>query len=204
MDDNTLLQLEGYVESVVYRNEENGYTVVEISDDDDYITAVGIMPRVHQGDLLKLTGNYKEHPNYGRQFSAQVCELCRPSGTAGILRYLSSGAIRGIGATTAQRLVSEFGEKTLDVMENEPERVAMLKGISKSKAEDFSLGSFKTPKVEREEDDDPDAAFLEKMYSMELCLGLFDACYKQFLDIRLSSLWDKEVQDISAWMSQQA
>ena len=139
MDGNTLLQLEGYVESVVYRNEENGYTVVEISDDDDYITAVGIMPRVHQGDLLKLTGNYKEHPNYGRQFSAQVCELCRPSGTAGILRYLSSGAIRGIGATTAQRLVSEFGEKTLDVMENEPERVAMLKGISKSKADDFSL-----------------------------------------------------------------
>lgn len=59
MDDNTLLQLEGYVESVVYRNEENGYTVVEISDDDDYITAVGIMPRVHQGDLLKLTGNIR-------------------------------------------------------------------------------------------------------------------------------------------------
>ena len=72
------------------------------------------------------------------------------------------------------------------------------------KAEDFSLGSFKTPKVEREEDDDPDAAFLEKMYLMELCLGLFDACYKQFLDIRLSSLWNKEVQDMSAWMSQQA
>ena len=58
--------------------------------------------------------------------------------------------------------------------------------------------------VEREEDNDPDAAFLEKMYLMELCLGLFDACYKQFLDIRLSSLWDKEVQDMSAWMSQQA
>ena len=72
------------------------------------------------------------------------------------------------------------------------------------KAEDFSLGSFKTPKVEREEDDDPDAAFLEKMYLMELCLGLFDACYKQFLDIRLSSLWNKEVQDMSTWMSQQA
>ena len=96
MDDNTLLQLEGYVESVVYRNEENGYTVVEISDDDDYITAVGIMPRVHQGDLLKLTGNYKEHPNYGRQFSAQVCELCRPSGTAGILRFRTTvGAKKG-------------------------------------------------------------------------------------------------------------
>ncbi len=67
--------LKAMLKSVVYRNEENGYTVVEISDDDDYITAVGIMPRVHQGDLLKLTGNYKEHPNYGRQFSAQVCDF---------------------------------------------------------------------------------------------------------------------------------
>ena len=74
MDDNTLLQLEGYVESVVYRNEENGYTVVEISDDDDYITAVGIMPRVHQGDLLKLTGNYKEHPNNIKTADTVFCD----------------------------------------------------------------------------------------------------------------------------------
>ena len=139
MDTTTLLQLEGYVENIVYRNEENGYTVIELSDEEDYITAVGIMPQVHSGDLLKLTGNYKNHPSYGKQFAAQICEVCRPSGTSGILRYLSSGAIKGIGATTAQRLVSEFGEHTLDVMENEPERVALLKGISKSKAEDFSL-----------------------------------------------------------------
>lgn len=139
MDKNTLLQLEGYVENVVFRNENNGYTVVEIADDEDYITAVGVMPQVHSGDLLKLTGNYTEHPNYGKQFSAKICELCRPSGVAGILRYLSSGAIKGIGASTAQKIVNEFGEHTLDVMENQPERVALIKGISKEKANEFSL-----------------------------------------------------------------
>lgn len=139
MSDEKLLQLEGAVENIVYRNEENGYTVIEISDSDDYITAVGIMPQVGVGDTVKLTGNYITHRNYGRQFSASICEICRPTESADILRYLSSGAIKGIGAATAQRLVAEFGEATLDVMENEPERVALLKGISKSKAEDFSL-----------------------------------------------------------------
>lgn len=72
------------------------------------------------------------------------------------------------------------------------------------KAEDFSLAAFKTPRVEREPDDDPDAAFLEKMYLMEICLGLFDACYKLFLEVRLSSQWEKEVRDMAHWMSHQA
>lgn len=139
MNNEKLLQLEGAVENIVYRNEENGYTVIEISDSDDYITAVGIMPQVGIGDTVKLTGTYITHRSYGKQFSASICEICRPTESADILRYLSSGAVKGIGAATAQRLVSEFGEATLDVMENDPERVALLKGISKSKAEDFSL-----------------------------------------------------------------
>ena len=138
MPNENLLQLEGAVENIVYRNEENGYTVLEISDGDDYITAVGIMPQAGVGDTVKLTGTYINHRNYGKQFSAQICEVCRPTESADILRYLSSGAIKGIGSATAQRLVKEFGEATLDVMENQPERVAMLKGISKSKAKDFS------------------------------------------------------------------
>lgn len=138
MDNENLLQLEGVVENIVYRNEENGYTVIEISDGDDYITAVGIMPQANVGDTVKLTGVYINHRNYGKQFSAQICEICRPTERADILRYLSSGAIKGIGASTAQRLVSEFGEATLDVMETQPERVALIKGISKSKALDFS------------------------------------------------------------------
>ena len=138
MANQTLLRLEGVVENIVYRNQDNGYSVVEISDGDDYITAVGIMPQVNVGDNVELTGNYTEHRSYGRQFAAQVCEVCRPTETADILRYLSSGAVKGIGPSTAKRLVDEFGEATLDVMENQPERVALLKGISKSKAMDFS------------------------------------------------------------------
>ena len=139
MGNENLLQLEGAVENIVYRNDSNGYTVVEISDGDDYITAVGIMPQAEVGNTVKLTGFYTSHPNYGRQFSAKICEVCRPTESADILRYLSSGAIKGIGAATAQRLVAEFGEATLDVMENQPERVALLKGISKSRAEEFSV-----------------------------------------------------------------
>lgn len=139
MDNENLLQLEGAVENIVYRNEENGYTVIEISDGDDYITAVGIMPQIGEGDTVKLTGTYTNHRSYGRQFSSKICEICRPTESADILRYLSSGAVKGIGPQTAQRLVAEFGEATLDVMENQPERVAMLKGISRNKATDFSL-----------------------------------------------------------------
>ena len=130
MNNDNLLQLEGAIESVVFRNDENGYTVIELADGDDYLTAVGIMPQVSSGDVVKLTGKYTNHPSYGRQFAVQICEISRPTEAADILRYLSSGAIKGIGTQTAQRLVKEFGEATLDVLENQPERVAMLKGIS--------------------------------------------------------------------------
>lgn len=138
MTEQALLRLEGAVENIVYRNEDNGYTVLELSDGDEYITAVGIMPQVSVGDTVELTGSFTEHRSYGRQFAAKVCEVCRPTETADILRYLSSGAVKGIGASTARRIVDEFGEASLDVLENQPERVAMLKGISRAKALDFS------------------------------------------------------------------
>ncbi len=133
-----MLRLEGVVENIVYRNEQNGYTVLEISDGDDSITAVGIMPPVGAGDRAALTGVFTEHKNYGRQFSARACEICRPTGAADILHYLSSGAVKGIGSSTAQKLVREFGESTLEVMENQPEQVARIKGVSREKALDFS------------------------------------------------------------------
>ena len=138
MQEKALLRLEGTIENIVYRNDENGYTVLEIIDGDDFITAVGIMPPVNSGDRVALTGMYTEHRSYGRQFSAKACEVCRPTETADILRYLSSGAIKGVGPATAQRLVKEFGESTLEVMETQPERVALLKGVSKEKALDFA------------------------------------------------------------------
>ena len=138
MADENMLQLEGVVENVVFRNDENGYTVLEISDGDNLITAVGVMHPVAQGDKVILTGGFTEHRIYGKQFSARACEVCRPSESADILRYLSSGGVKGIGPATAQKLVKEFGDSTLEVMENQPERVAMLRGIKKEKALDFA------------------------------------------------------------------
>ena len=138
MDDQTLLRLQGAVENIVYRNEENGYTVLEISDGDDYITAVGSMPQVSAGDSVTLMGFFTNHRSYGRQFSVKSCEVERPSEAADILRYLSSGAVKGIGPSTAKKLVDEFADATLDVMENDPERVAKLRGITLKKARDFS------------------------------------------------------------------
>lgn len=128
----------GTVERIVYRNEENEYTVLEIGLGDDTITAVGIMPTVYEGEELKLIGTFTSHATYGQQLSVSAFERSVPTSVLGILKYLSGGAIKGIGPSTAARLVKEFGENTLEVLENDPERVSRLKGISLEKAKSFS------------------------------------------------------------------
>lgn len=138
MKNEELYEVCGTVEHIVYRNEENEYTVMEIGCNEDTITAVGIIPQVYEGEELKLIGTFTSHPTYGEQFSISAFERSIPSSVLGILKYLSSGAIKGIGPATAARLVKEFKEKTLEVMENSPERVATLKGISIEKAKSFS------------------------------------------------------------------
>lgn len=137
MQENEILELTGTVEAVIYRNDENGYTVIELSGDKE-ITAVGIMPELNPGEEVRLMGSFKPHPNYGMQFSATACEKSMPSDIAGILKYLSSGAVKGIGPATAALIVKEFGAASLEVMENEPYRVSKLRGISKEKALSFS------------------------------------------------------------------
>lgn len=137
-DNNELYELCGQVESIVYRNDDNGYTVIELADDSEMITAVGIMPLINVGETVKLYGTYKNHPSYGQQFSATACERSMPENLDGILKYLSSGAIKGIGPATAQRLVKEFGVDTLNVLENDPVRVSKIRGISADKALDIS------------------------------------------------------------------
>ena len=137
MSNTELLELSGTVETIIYRNEQNGYTVLELSDEDG-TTAVGIMPDVNAGEQVKLIGSYKPHPSYGMQFSVTTYEKSLPDDVAGILNYLSSGSIKGIGPATAGALVSEFGSATLEVLEKEPNRVAKLKGISLKKAQDIS------------------------------------------------------------------
>ncbi len=137
MQNNELLELTGTIETVIFRNEQNGYTVIELSGDEE-ITAVGIMPDVNSGEEVRLIGKFKPHPNYGMQFSVTTYEKTMPSDAIGILKYLSSGAIKGIGPAIAGKIVKEFGSASLDVMENQPERVARIKGITTEKANSFS------------------------------------------------------------------
>lgn len=138
MDNTELERLEGDVESIVYRNDENGYTVVELDSDGELMTAVGNMPLIAVGETLSLLGVYVNHSSYGRQFSVRVCERSMPVGAASILKYLSSRAIKGVGPSTAKKLVEQFGDSTLDVIENEPQRLTAIKGITLEKAKKMS------------------------------------------------------------------
>ena len=138
MNKEELYEVCGSVEHIVYRNEENGYTVLEIGGDDMSITAVGIMPDVYEGEEVKLIGTFTSHSQYGEQLSVSAFERSMPTSALGILKYLSSGAIKGIGPATAARLIKEFGENTLEIMENDPERISRLRGISLEKAKSFS------------------------------------------------------------------
>ena len=134
MADKELLQLCGTVEEIIYRNGNNGYTVITVMSDGVTATAVGNMSDVNIGDEIKLVGNWKTHTNYGEQFAFEYYEQFMPSTSESILKYLSSGVIKGIGRATARRLVDAFGEKTLEVIQNEPNRLAEIKGISNDKA----------------------------------------------------------------------
>lgn len=133
-----LFEISGQVESVIFRNDQNGYTVLELSSEGELFTATGIMPTVSVGEQVKLFGEFKKHPTYGDQFAVSAYERTMPENLDGILKYLSSGAVKGIGPSTAHRLVSEFGADTLNVLENDPERVAKLKGLSLNKAKQIS------------------------------------------------------------------
>jgi len=134
MADKELLQLCGTVEEIIYRNGNNGYTVITVMSDGVTATAVGNMSDVNIGDEIKLVGNWKTHTSYGEQFAFEYYEQFMPSTSESILKYLSSGVIKGIGRATARRLVDAFGEKTLEVIQNEPNRLVEIKGISQDKA----------------------------------------------------------------------
>ncbi len=131
-------RIEGIVERVVYHNAENGYAVIEISAEDELYTVTGTMPAVEAGESIIAFGRWYDHPSFGTQFQAKTVEHIRPQTIEAIFRYLSAGAIRGIGPSTARKLVETFGENTLEVMEKEPERVAALRGVTAKKANEWS------------------------------------------------------------------
>ncbi len=129
-------KLTGMVDSIVYRNDENGYTVCIIEDRDGLpVTAVGIMPYINEGDGISAYGTWTTHKIYGRQFSVETFDRQLPSDEGDILRYLASGAVKGIGPKTAQKIVEKFGADSFDIIENNPEWLTGIPGISRQKAE---------------------------------------------------------------------
>lgn len=126
--------LNGTVEEVTFQNDTNGFTVIDISCEDELITAVGVMPGICAGETVTLTGNFTVHPSFGRQFKVSGFSRTLPETTEQIYKYLASGVIRGIGPKKAMAIVENFGSETLDILENYPERLSALKGISAEQA----------------------------------------------------------------------
>lgn len=135
MENEKLLEMTGSVEQVIFRNEKNGYAVIELNNGEELVTVVGTMPFVGVGEELHVVGGWVNSQNYGIQFKAQAIERSKPANAAAMLKYLSSGAIKGIGPAIAQKIVDAFGENTLQVLENEPKRLSEIRGITRSKAE---------------------------------------------------------------------
>lgn len=134
--------VEGVVENVIYSNETNGYSVCELDTGSELITIVGIMPSVNAGESIKAAGKWETHSSYGKQFKVETYEKQLPATREAMVKYLSSGAIKGVGAVTARRIVDKFGDDSFDVLENHPEWLSDIKGINSSKAQEIS-DSFK-------------------------------------------------------------
>ena len=127
--------IEAFADETVFRNDENGYTVLVVKSGKTRVSAVGVMPPVAAGEKLKITGEWTEHPVYGKQIKVQSVEIEKPTTLSGIEKYLASGMIRGIGPATAKLLVKAFGEETLDVLYSSPERLLDVSGIGPKRAQ---------------------------------------------------------------------
>lgn len=132
-------KIKGYVEHIVYRNEENGYTVFNLNNEDGDLTCVGKFHYIEEGELLTLTGEYTVHKLYGTQLQVETSEVCAPEDLVSIERYLGSGAIKGLGTALAGRIVKRFKEDTFRIIEEEPERLSEIKGISERKAREIAV-----------------------------------------------------------------
>ncbi len=140
-----LVKISGEVQNVTFHNPENGFTVLLLSQEDgEIITVVGAMAAVSPGESLALAGNYIEHPRHGIQFEAMYCEYEMPEGSERILRYLSGGALPGIGAATAKKIVRQFGDEALEILAREPEKLTQIKGFTLEKAKKASVHFLQT------------------------------------------------------------
>lgn len=145
-----LSEINGTVSAVIFRNDENGYGVVKLElDSGEKVTAVGCLPYIAPGEMLSAEGAWMTHAQHGRQFKIEQCSRLLPTSAEAIYEYLAGGTVRGIGPATAALIVDRFGDKALDVLEMQPEKLAEIKGISGSKAKDISAGFKKQAGVRR-------------------------------------------------------
>ena len=156
----------GYIDHIIFRNEDNGYTVMVLKgvSEEDELTCVGSFPVVTQGASVELEGNFTQHPVYGKQFQAVRLTEKMPEDALAMERYLGSGAIKGIGAALARRIVRHFGDDTFQIVENEPERLSEVKGISEKKAREIAM------QIAEKSDMRKAMMFLQK-YGISLNLG---------------------------------
>ena len=132
------MEIIGEINSIIYQNEVNSYTIAEFETEDEQTTVVGYLPFIHEGDSLKLIGKFVEHKDYGMQFKIDTFEKLMPKTAKAIEKYLANGNIKGIGEALAKRIVRKFGDETIYVFKYEPNRLAEIKGISEGKAKELS------------------------------------------------------------------
>ena len=198
----TVESLAGYVEHIIYRNADNGYTVLNLVSGEDEITCVGIFSAIAEGENIEAQGEYTEHPTYGQQFKVTSFEEKAPEDEEAIERYLGSGAIKGIGLAMAARIVRRFKEDTFRIIEEEPERLAEIKGISNRKAMEIAS------QVNEKRDLRQAMIFLQQygitMNSLQLlCIGLVFRIHDEFSGqgisgIRTGCLWYHQGKSVPA------
>ena len=132
------MEIKGEVTDIIYQNEVNSYTIAVFETDEEETTIVGYLPFVKSGDTLKVEGKFVEHKDYGRQFKVETFKKLMPETLGALEKYLANGSIKGIGEATAKKIIKTFGEDTINVFKFEPEKLAQIKGISKSKAIEMS------------------------------------------------------------------
>ena len=130
--------LQGFIEHIIFRNDENGYTVLQLVADAGEYTCVGLFRYADEGERVSVTGEFVEHPVYGQQLKVESYEVMTPGDEESMIRYLGSGAIKGIGTALATRIVEKFGEDTFRIIEEDPERLSEIKGISTRKAREIA------------------------------------------------------------------
>ena len=174
--------LYGTVTAVIFQNTENGYTVLRLrSQDGEMVTVVGTIPMTVIGERLAITGRWTAHASYGRQFEADLLERLMPESGEEILAYLSSRAVKGSGEKTAQKIVAAFGSHSLDILENEPEKLTAISGISRSKALEMSE-SFKRQVGMRR--------LIEFLTAHHLPVGLSMRLYRVYGELAVDALQD--------------